>query len=175
VDDDTRLLPWPKTAAALGEFTSFGHAEDLIMSFGFAPPAHKSSWRPFQVLALLEDALDTSGFPDLAPPEFESMLRKARLQFFEKCLRSGSPRKRRNVTSYHPSGPPPPPPPPPPDRAPVEVPPVAASTAGSASRAPLTPRPSTTPLAARPAAHLLASTLACPPLTPTRFGATRPR
>jgi hypothetical protein len=44
VDDDTRLLPWPKTAAALGAFTSIDHAEDLLMSLGHAPPAHKSAW-----------------------------------------------------------------------------------------------------------------------------------
>jgi hypothetical protein len=97
-DDDTRLLPWPKTAAALGEFTSIDHAEDLLMSFGLAPPAHKSSWRPFQVLAILEYTLASSGFPDVAPGELEPMSHRARLRFFGKCMRNGSPRKRRNVT-----------------------------------------------------------------------------
>jgi hypothetical protein len=142
------------------------------MSFGFAPPAHKSSWRPFQVLALLEGSLATSGNTDLAPDELEPMSHKARLWFFEKCLRNGSPRKRRNVTSplRVPQASPPP------DRAPVEVPAVKASTAGSASGTPSTARPRTTPLAARLAVHLLASTSACPPSTRTRFGATiRPR
>jgi hypothetical protein len=94
LDDDTRLLPWPKTAAALGAFTSIGHAEDLIMSLGHAPPAHKSAWGPFVVLDMLEDTLATGGFPDKAPEELESMSFRVLLRFFEKCVRDSSPRKR---------------------------------------------------------------------------------
>jgi hypothetical protein len=95
VDDDTRLLPWPKTVAALGAFTSIDHAEDLLMSLGHAPPAHKSVWRPFVVLDMLEDTLAAGGFPDEAPEELESMSFRGLLRFFEKCMRNGSPKKRR--------------------------------------------------------------------------------
>jgi hypothetical protein len=95
VDDDTRLLPWPKTAAALGAFTSIDHAEDLLMSLGHVPPAHKSAWRPFGVRDMLEDTLAAGGFPDKAPEELESMSFRGLLRFFEKCMRNSSPKKRR--------------------------------------------------------------------------------
>jgi hypothetical protein len=94
-DEDTWLLPWPKTAAALGAFTSIDHVEDLLMSLGHAPPAHKSAWRPFVVLDMLEETLATGGFPDEAPEELEPMSYRALLRFFEKCVRDSSPRKRR--------------------------------------------------------------------------------
>ena len=65
------------------------------MSLGHAPPAHKSAWRPFVVLDMLEDTLATGGFPDEAPEELESMSFRALLRFFEKCMRDSSPKKRR--------------------------------------------------------------------------------
>ena len=93
-DEGTRLLPWPKTAAALGSFASIDHAEDLLMSLGHSPPAHKSAWRPFVVLNMLEDTLATGGFPDEAPDELEDMSLRDLLRFFERCVRDNSPRKR---------------------------------------------------------------------------------
>jgi hypothetical protein len=98
-DEDTWLLPWPKPAAALGAFTSIDHAEDLLMSLGHAPPAHKSAWRPFVVLNMLEETLATGGFPDEAPDELETMSYRDLLRFFERCVRDSSPRKRRAGTN----------------------------------------------------------------------------